>query len=119
MGKKDWEYLTASYSNPDIWKVHEAELSQIVAYARSHDIALTVLLFPSLTDVKGSAPITSKVAEFFQAHNVPVLNLEPLLEGRDPSSMIVNSFDAHPNEALNKEIGELLTHQIQTEELTK
>jgi hypothetical protein len=23
-------------------------------------------------------------------------------------------LDAHPNEALNKEIGELLTHQIQT-----
>lgn len=119
MGKKDWDYLTWSYSNPDIWKVHEAELAQIVAYARAHEIALTVLLFPSLTNVKGSAPITSKVAEFFQAHDVPILNLEPLLEGRDPGGMIVNSLDAHANEALNKEIGELLTHQIQTEELSK
>jgi hypothetical protein len=119
MGKKDWEYITASYSNPDIWKVHEAELAQIIAYARNHEVALTVLLFPSLTDVKGSAPITSKVAQFFRANNVPVLNLEPLLESRDPGTMIVNSLDAHPNEALSKEIGELLTHQIQTEERGK
>jgi hypothetical protein len=65
-----------------------------------------------------SAPITSKVAEFFQAHDVSVLNLGPLLEGRDPGSMIVNSMDAHPNEVLSKEIGELLTHHIQSEELT-
>lgn len=119
MGKKDWDYLTASYSNPDIWKVHEAELAQIIAYVRDHEITLTVLLFPDLTNVKGSAPITSKVAEFFRAHDVPVLNLEPLLEGRDPSSLIVNSLDVHPNEALNKEVAELLTHQIQTEELSK
>ncbi len=119
MGKKDWEYLEWSYANPNIWKAHEAELAQIVAYGRDHGIALTVLLIPSLTDVKGSAPITSKVAEFFQAHDVPVLNLGPLLEGRDPGSMIVNSMDAHPNEALSKEIGELLTLQIQSEELTK
>jgi hypothetical protein len=96
LGRKDWEYLTASYSNPAIWKVHEAELAQVIAYARDRKIALAVLLFPSLTNVKGSVPITSKVAGFFQAHDVPVLNLEPLLEGRDPKSMIVNSLDAHP-----------------------
>lgn len=116
LGRKDWEYLTWSYSNPDIWKVHEAELAQIVAYARDRKMALTVLLFPSLTNVKGSVPITSKVAGFFQAHDVPVIDLEPLLETRDPKSMIVNSLDAHPNEALNKEIGELLTKEIQAED---
>lgn len=119
MGNKDWEYLTASYSNPGIWNVHEAELTQIISYARNQDIALTVVLFPDLTNVKGSAVITSRVADFFQAHNIPVLNLEPLWEGRDPNSLMVNSLDSHPNEALNKEVAELLTRQIQAEEFGK
>lgn len=119
MGSKDWEYLTASYSNPDIWKVHEAELSQLIFYLRNQDIDLRVVLFPNLTNVKGSALITTKVADFFQAHGVPVLNLQPLLEGRDPSSLIVNSLDAHPNEALNKEVAELLTREIQADDLSK
>jgi hypothetical protein len=41
------------------------------------------------------------------------VNFEPLLEDRDPMSLVVNSLDAHPNEALNKEVAEILTREIQ------
>ena len=59
--------------------------------------------------------MTSKVAEFLREHCVPVLNLEPLLEGRDPKSLVVNSLDAHPSESLNAEVGELLTKAVQAD----
>ena len=106
-------YLKRSYSSPNVWGAHETELEQIVAYARNQGIDLTVVVFPNLMAVKDSSPITSKVTEFFQNHNVRVLNLEPLLEGRDPTTLIVNSLDGHPNEALNKEVAELLTKETQ------
>ena len=66
--------------------------------------------------VEASAVFTSKVAEFFQKHNVRVLNLEPILVEREPMSLVVNSLDAHPNEALNKEVAELLTKELQAED---
>jgi len=34
-----------------------------------------------------------------------------VVEGRDPSSLVVNSLDSHPNEALHKEVAELLTKE--------
>ena len=84
-----------------------------MTYTRNQGIDLTVVVFPNLKAVKDSAPITSRVTEFFQNHNVQVLNLEPLLEGRDPTTLIVNSLDGHPNEALNKEVAELLTRETE------
>jgi len=115
LGEKYSEYLKTSYSNQTIWGAHESELLNIVSYTQNQGIDLTVVVFPNLRDVKGSAIITSKVAEVFHMHNIRVLNLEPLLENRDPMSLVVNSLDSHPNEALNKEIAELLTKDIQAE----
>jgi hypothetical protein len=113
MGEKYWAYLKSSYANRDIREVHEAELLEIVTYTKREGIDLTVVVFPHLRDVKGSAVITSQIADFFQKHGVRVVNLEPLLEDRDPMSLVVNSLDAHPNEALNKEVAEILTKEIQ------
>jgi hypothetical protein len=112
MGEKYWAYLKSSYASPDIRAAHEAELLQIVTYAKREGVDLTVVVFPHLRDVKGSAVITSQVADFFQKHDVRVVNLEPRLEDRDPMSLVVNSLDAHPNEALNKEVAEILTREI-------
>jgi hypothetical protein len=113
MGEKYWKYLKDSYTNGEIWEAHEAELLKIVTYTKSEGIDLTVVIFPHLRDVRGSAVITSQVAGFFQKHAVRVVNFEPLLEDRDPMSLVVNSLDAHPNEALNKEVAEILTREIQ------
>lgn len=113
MGEKYWAYLKNSYADRDIWEAHEAELLKIVTYTKKEGIDLTVVVFPHLRGVRGSAVITSQVAEFFQKHDVRVVNFEPLLEYRDPMSLVVNSLDAHPNEALNKEVAEILTREIQ------
>lgn len=115
IGAKYWQYLKQSYSNPDVWGAHEKELNQIVEFTRNQGIDLIVVVFPSPAAVKDSADITSKVTEFFQSHKVRVLNLEPLLEGRDPTTLVVNSIDGHPNEALNREVAELLTREMQTQ----
>jgi hypothetical protein len=105
--------LKQSYADPNVWAAHAAELRQIVTYTRNQGIDLFVVVFPNLTAVKDSAPITSKVTGFFETNNVPVLNLQPLLEGRDPTTMIVGSQDAHPNESLHREVADLLTKMMQ------
>lgn len=114
LGEKYWEFIKNSYSNPSIWSAHETELLKIIAYAQNQGIDLTVVIFPNLRMVKASAVITSKIADLLQKHNVRVLNLTPLLEDRDPSSLVVNRLDAHPNEKLNREVAELLLREIES-----
>ncbi|MCM3873827.1 MAG: SGNH/GDSL hydrolase family protein [Pyrinomonadaceae bacterium] len=116
LGEKYWEFLKNSYSKRDIWEAHQAELLKIVTYSKKEGIELTVVVFPHLRDVRGSAVITSQVADFLQLHNVRVLNLELTLRDRDPMTLVVNSLDAHPNEALNRELAEMLTKAIQSED---
>ena len=115
MGKNYWDFLEKSYSSRDIWQAHEAELLNIVSYAQNEGIALTVVVFPDLTEVRGSAAYTAKVTEFFRRHDVRVFDLAPLLDGRDPRGQVVSSQDSHPNEALNKEVAEILTREIEAQ----
>jgi hypothetical protein len=41
-----------------------------------------------------------------------LINVEPLLEGQEPVSMDVHSLDAHPNEALHREVAAILTREM-------
>jgi hypothetical protein len=112
LGEKYWAFLQDAYSSQDVWEAHEAELLKIVSYTQTQNIDLTVVVFPNLANVKGCAAITSQITGFLQARGVRVINLGPMLEDRDPRSLVVNSMDAHPNEALNREVGNLLTKTI-------
>jgi hypothetical protein len=39
---------------------------------------------------------------------VDVIDLAPVLAGREPSELIVHSMDAHPNERVHREVAELI-----------
>ena len=106
--------LQQAYRDESIWAVHQEELRQFIAWTSTRNIALVVLVFPNLHEVAYSAQYTAPVVDFFQREGVEVIDLVPLLTGREPSELIVNSFDAHPSVALHHEIGELLyTHLSQ------
>ena len=115
LGEQYWAYLQNSYAHPSIWAEHETELNRIVTYTRAQKIDLIVVVFPNLRAIKSSAPFTSRVADFFRQHNVRALDLAPLLADRDPQGLVVNSLDAHPNEALHMEVATLLTGVIRSE----
>ncbi|MCH9053903.1 MAG: SGNH/GDSL hydrolase family protein [Proteobacteria bacterium] len=112
MRVKYMDYLYQAYDNLDAWTLHKAQLSKFVGYARQHKINLVTVIFPNLTDISGSAIFTTKVADYMKSRGVTVIDMAEKLAGREPSSLIVNLFDAHPNVALNREIGELLYQAV-------
>lgn len=112
MGRRFAEHLAGCYADPGIWSTHQEELQAVVDGARSRGQELVAVLFPKLNDVQGSANLTSRVAEVFEREGVEVLDLAPVLAGREPSSIVVNPFDAHPNAALHREVGELLAERL-------
>lgn len=112
MGRRYTEYQSRCYEDPAVWKAHEEELQELIRRTRERDQDLFVVLFPRLTDLEGTAATTSRVAEVFEREGVEVLDLAPVLAGRDPSSLVVNPFDAHPNAALHREVGELLAGRL-------
>lgn len=103
-----WERLKMAFSDPAVWAVHEKELDGIVRLCREKGARLIVLVFPAFPDAAGSAPLTAKIAAFFQSRGATAFDLTPLFESRDPKDLVVNAVDSHPNETVHEEVAGLL-----------
>lgn len=107
-----WGRLRAAYADPAVWGEHARELDSVVDWCRERHARLIALLIPSLVDVAGTAPMTARVAAYFRERGVETVDLTPVLAGRDPASMVVNSVDSHANVALDAEMAGLLRKAI-------
>lgn len=111
-GQEYVDLLLQAYRDPAIWAQQEGSLKQLVAWTEDRDIRLIVLIWPALNDLDGSRPSTEQVARFFQAQGITVLNMSDALAGSDPSALMVNPFDAHPNIATHRRAAEWLYRTI-------
>lgn len=103
-----WIWLQEIHKNSEIKARHQQELLTIINGAASEHIPLYVVVFPNLTAVEASQPMTQPVIEFFRQHAIPVLDVSELVVGRDPADITVNPVDAHPNEVIHREVAEHL-----------
>ena len=110
--RASWEFYEQAYERPDVWNDHAEELLEIVRYTQQEDIALYVVVFPNLRMIERSKAFTAKVAQLLASHGADVIDLAEILEGREPSTLIVNRLDNHPGVALHREVAELLYERI-------
>lgn len=111
-GDQFWDDLRAAYSDPDIWARHHEAILDVCAFAKERNLPLLVLIIPHLERVEQSRPLTKQVASAFTEAGVPVLDISPRVSDRAPADMVVNSFNAHANEALNEDMGEWLHQEL-------
>lgn len=108
LGDVYWHHLIDSYADDAIWTTHADELMRVVDYCRSHDIQLSVVVFPHLLNAEESRPITAKVVKLLQAASVPTVDLTDEFARSNPRRMVVNAFDGHPNEVAHALVAERL-----------
>ncbi|MFZ5425834.1 MAG: GDSL-type esterase/lipase family protein [Thermodesulfobacteriota bacterium] len=107
-----WDTLKGAYADPAAWSIHAAELGELASYCKDAGIRLVAVIFPMLQAPGESAPLTGKVAAELAALGAEVIDLTPVFAGRNPRDLVVNGLDAHPNEAVHKEVGELLAKRL-------
>lgn len=106
------KYRAEIWQGEAVWARHRRELHRLKEVAHLRGADLSVVIFPDLFNVKETAPLTAKVAAFFQSEGVPVVDLAPRLAGRDPLAMVVSPADGHPNEKLHAEVAEILFQEF-------
>lgn len=107
-----WEYLRAAYADPDVWALHRLEILSMVDLARARGARLVAVVFPYLVDIAASAEVTLRVVRLLEEEGVSVLDMTKILEGRDPSELVVNALDCHPNEDVHREVARLLVPHL-------
>ena len=113
-----WNSLKGAYADPAVWAIQSGLLTELASYCRDNDIKLVAVIFPMLQAPKESAPLTGKVSQALEDHGAVVLDLASVLAGRPARELVVNSLDAHPNEAVHGEVGRLLAARIKALDLS-
>jgi predicted nuclease with RNAse H fold len=93
--------LESMYHDPAILALHLADLQRLVDYCRNKGIDLIVITFPHLARPAETAPLLHPIVESLRAANVPVIEVAPLIAGRDPRLFYNNRNDTHPNVRMN------------------
>lgn len=103
-----WNWLVSLYAKPDIWQVYQQELLQISDFVEQHHGRLIVVVFPNLTAVEESQPITTQVVKLFAERGVKVLDVTDLVANMKPAELIASPVDSHPNELVHRLVAEQL-----------
>jgi len=109
-----WDTLKGAYADPAVWSIHANALEDIAAYCRENRITLVAVVFPMLQAPAESAPITGKVAGALAAMGADVIDLTATFQGRPARELVVNALDAHPNEAVHRQVGEMLAGRMRS-----
>jgi len=98
----DW--LWDGYMNPEVWRKQAATLEELITLCRDRRVTLRVALFPFIKSwgERFDPPrVQSLLKEFFESRGVATVDLLPAIDGHDADSLVVNSYDPHPNERAN------------------
>ena len=95
-----FHWLPDAYSGPT-WTIQQSQWDQLRALCREADCSLEVVVFPFLHNLKDNGnfkDIHAAIKGYWTEHQVPFLDLLPVMTDHADESLVVNKFDAHPNE---------------------
>ncbi len=98
-----YHFVRDSYTGKE-WEKQQELLRQIRDYLAGRKIKLLVVTFPMLQQLEeyGFTGIHSQLAGFWSSHDVPHLDLLPVFQQHSNNDLVVNAYDAHPNETAHR-----------------
>ena len=97
--KNYYHFVKDGYSG-NSWAIQSELLAKFVAHCRANRIRLLVVTFPFLHNLENYefAEAHFQLNEFWGNHQIPHLDLLDLYQQQKDKEMVINSYDAHPNE---------------------
>ncbi|MDM8528994.1 SGNH/GDSL hydrolase family protein [Anaerolineales bacterium HSG24] len=103
-----WQWRLSAFNDPIVGEIHQQDLLSIHEMTIAQHIPMIVVVFPDLVQIEESQAIAKPIISLFETHNVPVLDVAPLLKGIAPNERIVSWVDPHPNELTHGKVAEAL-----------
>ncbi len=87
------------------------KLDQLAALCKSNNVKFSMVVFPFLHDLKENSifhPVHQKIVKYCAENKIAVVDLEPVMLKHSDENLVVNRFDAHPNEKANQYAAETI-----------
>jgi hypothetical protein len=107
--------LATAYEEGEPQRQFLQKLDDLRALCAWHQIDLRVAIFPFLHNLGPEYPFAAAhrtIVEHCQANEIPVLDLAPVLEPHIGEGLVVNRFDAHPNERAHELAAEAMEREL-------
>jgi hypothetical protein len=107
-------FLTESYRS-DAWRKMQTQLLELRRICADGGIQLRIVLFPFLHNLGQGYPFDdahAAIAAFCAEQEIPLLDLKPMLASHSGEGLIVNRFDAHPNERAHALAAEAIANDL-------
>jgi hypothetical protein len=95
----------------EIWEKQKQRLDAVKQWCDERNAKLVVVVFPFMVGLDGEYAFETahqKLAEHFKGKKISAIDLLPIYRKAPAGSLVVNSFDAHPNEQANRTAAELI-----------
>lgn len=99
------DFYRQFYDDSAVWHKHTEMLQQFITYAVDHQAQLIVINWPLL---RGRNDLARPVTDFFQAQNIPVVDMRAVLQEFMDDQIVVSVYDAHPNVFAHQQAAENL-----------
>ncbi|WP_437201067.1 SGNH/GDSL hydrolase family protein [Planctomicrobium sp. SH664] len=93
------------------WTNVAGALERMRVRCEAANIEFRMVLFPFMQNLGPDynfRPVHQQLIDWCKAHDVPVLDMEPLLSAHHREGLHANAFDAHPNEYAHKLIADAI-----------
>ena len=100
---------------PPLWDQQGIRLRELRRICESSGGRFGVVIFPflhNLGDDPGYTKIHAQLRHFWESEGVPVLDLLEDFEQESSPSMVVNRFDAHPNERAHQLAADIIANEM-------
>lgn len=110
-----YNFVKSNYEGA-VWDEQQQRLIELNRRVRESNGRLAVVTFPFLHALGDSYPyadVHARLDEFWSDNDVPHLDLYETYAGKLPGELVVNRFDAHPNESSHKMAAEAILPFLQ------
>lgn len=111
---KYYDFVKQGYAG-EAWHRQEELLQTMVEFLRSRNCRLAVVTFPFLHNLpdKDMATIHRQLTAFWNKQQIPHLDLRPIFLQHVGEDLVVNQYDAHPNEHAHRIAAEAMAPFIE------
>jgi len=113
-GSEYFPHLVESYSGRP-WNGLKSKLDELQTECQTHHVDLRMVIFPFLHNLRPGYPFHEahqKLVKYCHDAEIPVLDLEPILLPHVGEGLMVNRFDAHPNEKAHAIVAQALEEHL-------
>lgn len=108
---RDYFSFVKNAYDGETWERQKARLREFRAAVETRGGKLRVVTFPFLHVMDDEYPYSkahTKLRDFWHDEGIPYLDLLPSFSNHSPPELMVNAFDAHPNELAHRIAAEAL-----------